>query len=68
MKELDIVFTSWYTSAEFMHTIDAVAGDRLQVEHLITHRITLDELPATYTALKHPNDQGKVLIDVKGHT
>lgn len=67
VKELDVIFTSWYTSAEFVHTIDAVARDRLPVEHLITHRITLDELPATYAALKHPNDQGKVVIDMRRH-
>jgi (R,R)-butanediol dehydrogenase/meso-butanediol dehydrogenase/diacetyl reductase len=62
VKELDVIFTSWYTSAEFTHTIDAVARDRLAVEHLITHRITLDELPATYASLKQPNDQGKVVV------
>ncbi|MFM2073026.1 MAG: hypothetical protein RLZZ623_3290 [Actinomycetota bacterium] len=65
VKELDIVFTSWYTSAEFAHTIDAVARDRLQIDRMITHRITLDELPTMYAALKQPSDQGKVLIDVR---
>ena len=31
---------------------------------MITHRIGLDELPEMYTALKRPNDQGKVVIAI----
>ncbi len=65
VKELEIVFTSWYTTAEFTHTIDAVARDRLPFESMITHRVTLDELPAAYAALKHPNDEGKVLVSLR---
>jgi (R,R)-butanediol dehydrogenase/meso-butanediol dehydrogenase/diacetyl reductase len=68
VKEIDIAFASWYTTAEFTHVIDAVARDRLPIGHLITHRIPLDDLPATYAALKHPNDQGTVVIDIKEHT
>jgi 2-desacetyl-2-hydroxyethyl bacteriochlorophyllide A dehydrogenase len=64
VKELDVVFTSWYTSAEFVHTIDTIARDGLAVEQMITHRITLDDLPSTYAALKHPTDHGKVVVDI----
>ncbi len=64
VKELEIVFTSWYTTAEFTHTIDAVARDRLPFESMITHRVTLEALPAAYEALKHPNDEGKVLVSL----
>jgi (R,R)-butanediol dehydrogenase / meso-butanediol dehydrogenase / diacetyl reductase len=68
IKELDVIFASWYTSAEFAHTIDAVARDRLPIEHMITHRVTLDELPGMYASLKTPNDQGKVLVDMHRRT
>lgn len=64
VKELDVMFTAWYTSAEFRHTIDTVARDGLSIAEMITHRIGLDELPAMYTALKRPNDQGKVVIAI----
>lgn len=64
VKELDVIFTSWYTSDEFTYTLDTVARDGLAVEAMITHRIGLDDLPGMYDALKHPNDQGKVVIEL----
>jgi (R,R)-butanediol dehydrogenase/meso-butanediol dehydrogenase/diacetyl reductase len=65
VKELDVIFTSWYSGAEFAHTIATVARDGLPIDAFITHRITLDELPAMFDALQQPNDQGKVVIDLR---
>jgi (R,R)-butanediol dehydrogenase/meso-butanediol dehydrogenase/diacetyl reductase len=62
LREVDVRFASWYTTAEFEHTIDAVGRDRLAIGSIVTHRITLDELPAMYQSLQHPNEQGKVLV------
>ena len=61
-KEIDLVFASWYTVAEFTHTIAELRRDRLRVDHLVTDVITLDDLPAAFVALRQPNNHGKVLI------
>ena len=61
-KEINLVFASWYTTAEFTHTIAELRRDRLCVDHLVTNIITLDELPEAFAALRKPNDSGKVLI------
>ena len=61
-KEIDLVFASWYTVAEFTHTIAELRRDRLRVDHLVTDVITLDELPAAFVAMRQPSNHGKVLI------
>ena len=61
-KEIDIAFASWYTTAEFAHTIDELCRDRLQIDRLVTDVIKLDELPAAFDALARPHDQGKVIV------
>ena len=65
-KEINMVFASWYTAAEFTHTIAELRRDRLRVDGLVTNVITLDELPAAFTSLRQPNDSGKVLISCSG--
>lgn len=63
-KEIDLLFASWYTSAEFTHTLDQVHRGLVAVDHLITDVRPLEALPATFHELHGPNDQGKVVIAI----
>ncbi len=62
MKEVTLVFPSWYQTHEFHSAIGAIVTDRLPVRAMVTHHIGLDDLPSAYLALRQPTDQGKVLI------
>lgn len=65
-KELTIGFASWYVADEYRYTLECLAGGRLPARDMITHEIGLDDLPAAYESLKHPNDQGKVQVVFEG--
>jgi (R,R)-butanediol dehydrogenase/meso-butanediol dehydrogenase/diacetyl reductase len=62
-KELTLSFATWYRRRDFAMTIAQVASGRLDPQPLVTHRVSLDELPAQFEALMHPTTQGKVLIE-----
>jgi 2-desacetyl-2-hydroxyethyl bacteriochlorophyllide A dehydrogenase len=61
-KNLSITFSSWYRTRHFDHTVRLLEQGRLDPAMLVTHRVGLDDLPVAFDALRHPNDQGKVLV------
>lgn len=62
-KELSIRFVLGYDRREFEMVLGMLADGRIQADHLITGVIGLDDLPATFEALRHPGPHAKVLID-----
>jgi 2-desacetyl-2-hydroxyethyl bacteriochlorophyllide A dehydrogenase len=62
MKELNLQFVLGYTREEFQFTIDMIAAGRIEVGHMITDRIKLDDLPAAFEALRQPSHQCKVMV------
>lgn len=62
VNNVTVNFCCWYTMAHYAHTVQMIAENRIDPVAMVTHRICLDELSAALTALKTPNDYGKVLV------
>ena len=62
VKELTLQFVLGYRPADFDYVIDMIAKDRVEVAHMITDRITLDQLPDAFEALRKPTTQCKVMV------
>jgi (R,R)-butanediol dehydrogenase/meso-butanediol dehydrogenase/diacetyl reductase len=62
VKELTLQFVLGYRPADFDYVIEMIAKDRVDVAHMITDRITLDQLPDAFEALRKPTTQCKVMV------
>jgi len=62
-KEISIDFALAYTRADFEETIAALAGAKINADPMVTDIIALDQVPATFEALRKPTTQAKVLIE-----
>lgn len=62
VKELTLQFVLGYRPADFDYVIEMIAKDRVEVAHMITDRVTLDDLPAAFEALRKPTTQCKVMV------
>ena len=51
-----------YTKAENEFILEMIAAGRVDPSPMISHRITLDELPVAFEALRKPTDQCKVMV------
>lgn len=60
-KELTIQFVLGYTPEEFAETLGALASGDVDPRPMVTRTVSLEELPATFTALASP-EEGKVLV------
>ena len=63
MKELELQFVLGYRPADFDYVIAMIASDRVEVDHMVTDIVTLDELPGAFEALRHPSHQCKVMLE-----
>ncbi len=63
MKELELQFVLGYRPADFDYVIDMIASDRIDVSHMVTDIVGLDDLPAAFEALRKPTHQCKVLLE-----
>lgn len=61
-KELSLQFVLYYSRASFGAAIEALAHEALDPTPLVTARITLDDLPRAFDALKHPTTDCKVIV------
>ncbi|MGH6925759.1 MAG: alcohol dehydrogenase catalytic domain-containing protein [Propylenella sp.] len=61
-KECRLQFSAFFTLREFEQARDAMAAGHLQPRAMVTHTVTLDELPAAFEALRAPTDQCKVMV------
>jgi (R,R)-butanediol dehydrogenase/meso-butanediol dehydrogenase/diacetyl reductase len=62
-KEVSINFALAYTYADFEETIAALASGKINADPMVTDVIALEQVPATFEALRKPTTQAKVLIE-----
>ena len=62
-KEIRIVFAVFFTMAEFATALDALGPGRFRPQALVTDRVGMSAVPATFEALRRRTTQCKVLID-----
>ena len=62
-KELNVQYVLGYTVAEFRDTLQHIADGALNVEPVITHTVSLDDVAQAFTDLGAPNAHGKVIVD-----
>jgi (R,R)-butanediol dehydrogenase/meso-butanediol dehydrogenase/diacetyl reductase len=62
MRELTLHFVVYYRMADFAYTIAMIDAGRIDPAAFVTDRISLDQFPAAFEALKHPSTQAKVLV------
>lgn len=63
MKELELQFVLGYRPEDFDYVIAMIAGNRVDVAHMVTDVVSLDALPAAFEALRHPVHQCKVMLE-----
>lgn len=62
-KELNLQFVLGYRPADFDYVIEMIAKDRVDVAHMVTDVIALDQLPDAFEALRNPSHQCKVMLE-----
>jgi len=62
VKQLELRFAFAYTPAEFAATLDRLATGVPGMEALVTDVVGLDGVAAAFTALRRPDEHGKVLV------
>jgi (R,R)-butanediol dehydrogenase/meso-butanediol dehydrogenase/diacetyl reductase len=62
-KELNVRFSMMYGLKDYEVVARELDAGRLDPHPMVTETISLDQLPATFEALRKPNDQCKVLVD-----
>ncbi len=63
-RELDIHFSLGLEPGEIETAIAMLAAGRVSTAPMITHTVTLDELPGAFTALARPTNQTKVMLEL----
>lgn len=61
-KEISMKFVIAYNKADFQFVVDMIASDRVDIEGLVTHTVSFEQLPEAFEALRTPSDQCKVLL------
>ena len=61
-KEPTVRFPATYTRAENEFIMEMIEQGRIDPTPLISHTISLDELPEAFEALRRPTDQCKVIV------
>jgi (R,R)-butanediol dehydrogenase/meso-butanediol dehydrogenase/diacetyl reductase len=61
-KECRLQFSAFFSLSEFREARDTLAAGHLQPRTMVTHTVTLDDLPAAFEALRAPTDQCKVMV------
>lgn len=62
-KEPTVRFPATYTRAENEFVMEMIEQGRIDPSPLISHTISLDELPEAFEALRTPTDQCKVVVN-----
>lgn len=63
VKELEIQFVLGYRPDDFDYVIAMIAGNRIDVGHMVTDIVDLDALPTAFEALRKPSHQCKVMLE-----
>ena len=62
-KQLDVYFSLGIDPGEIETAIAVLASGRISTEAMITHTVSLDELPSAFAALAEPVNQAKVMLE-----
>jgi threonine dehydrogenase-like Zn-dependent dehydrogenase len=62
-KELNVQFVLAYAPDEFAAALQAIADGRIQVEPLVTGKVSLAGVAQAFTALAKPNEHAKILVE-----
>ena len=62
-KELTIRFSMMYKLTDYEVVADVLDAGHVDPRVMITDTISLEQLPATFEALRQPNEQCKVMVD-----
>jgi len=62
-KALELIFPFGYSVADYAFILTAIGQGRVSAKPLISHRISLDEVPAMFESLRHPTDHCKVIVE-----
>ena len=62
IKEVDVRYCWMYEKRHFVHTLNMLAQQRINPKPMVTHEITLEQLPQMMNDLSKPNNIGKVLV------
>lgn len=62
-KELSLQFVLGYSVAEFSESLAFIADGHFDIADLVSHQISLNEVPETFEALKNPEHHAKVIVD-----
>ncbi len=62
-KELSMQFVLGYSLQEFADSLRFIADGRFDVADLVSHRIPLDDVAATFDALRDPERFAKVVVE-----
>jgi threonine dehydrogenase-like Zn-dependent dehydrogenase len=63
VKELSMQFVVGYTPEEFATALALIADGRIDVDPLVSGRVGLEDVPAAFTQLAHPEGNAKVLVE-----
>lgn len=63
LKDLELAFVIGYSIEDCRFTLDMMTAGRIDPSPLITDRISLDELPGAFEALRRPTTQCKVMLE-----
>ncbi len=61
-KEIEIRFAFGYSPAEFSTTLDRLKSGSLDPNGLVTEVVPLDQVGAAFSALRSPDEHGKILV------
>ena len=60
---VELIFAFGYTTNDYQEIIDLFVQGKIIVAPLISHRISLDELPEMFERMRSPTDQIKVIVE-----
>lgn len=63
LKSLSLIFAYGYSTDDYAYIIELLGSEQLTAKPLISHRVSLDELPAAFESLRKPGDQIKVIVE-----
>ena len=62
-KELSLQFVLGYTRDEFATSLGHISDGKFDVSNLVSHQIPLEQVADTFTALRDPEQFGKVIVE-----
>lgn len=62
-KELSLQFVLGYTKDEFATSLRYISDGKFDVSNLVSHKISLEQVADTFTALRDPEQFGKVVVE-----